>query len=47
MAAVTSSRALGFLADKFSKTLELIGTKVPIKVFDSADAARQWLDQVL
>jgi hypothetical protein len=47
MAAVTSSRGLRFFADNFSKTLELVGTKVPIKVFDSATAAREWLEQVV
>lgn len=47
MAAVTSSRALRFLADNFSKTLAIVGTKVPIKVFDDAKAAREWLEQVV
>ena len=47
MAAVTSSRGLRFFADKFSKTLELVGTKVQIKVFDDVAAAREWLEQVV
>ncbi len=47
MAAVTSSRPLKFLADNFSRTLELVGTKVPIKVFESEAAAREWLEQVV
>lgn len=47
MAAVTSSRPLTFFASNFSKTLELVGTKVPIKVFENATAARDWLNQVV
>lgn len=47
MAAVTSSKGLRVLADSFSKTLELVGTKLPIKVFDDAAAARAWLQQVV
>jgi len=47
MAAVTSSRALRILADNFSRTLGLVGAKVPIKVFETADAAREWLGQVV
>lgn len=47
MAAVTGSRPLKLLADSFSRTLDLIGTKVQIKVFDDATAARAWLEQVV
>lgn len=47
MAAVTNSRGLKFFADNFSKTLELVGTKMPIKVFENAAAARDWLNQVV
>lgn len=47
MAAVTTSRGLRFFADRFSQTLELVGTKVPIKVFENAAAARAWLEQVV
>ncbi|MFT3707026.1 MAG: STAS/SEC14 domain-containing protein [Archangium sp.] len=47
MAAVTSSRPLRFFAQNFSKTLELVGAKVQIKVFETADLARAWLEQVV
>ncbi len=47
MAAVTTSRPLRIFADSFSKTLGLVGTKVPIKVFQNAAAAREWLEQVV
>lgn len=47
MAAVTHSKGLRVLADSFSKTLELVGAKVPIKVFDNAAAAREWLEKVV
>ncbi|MDP2273206.1 MAG: hypothetical protein Q8K32_20885 [Archangium sp.] len=47
MAAVTTSRPLRFFADRFSQTLELVGTKVQIKVFENAAAAREWLEQVV
>jgi hypothetical protein len=40
-------RPLTFFASNFSKTLEIVGTKVPIKVFENATAAREWLEQVV
>src|SRR4051812_42634736 len=47
MAAVTSSKGLRLFADSFSKTLEVVGTKLPIKVFANVAAAREWLEQVV
>lgn len=47
MAAVTSTPGLRLLADSFSKTLSLVGAKVPIRVFDDEAAARAWLDEVV
>jgi hypothetical protein len=47
MAAVTNSSALRILADSFSKTLSVVGAKVPIRVFDDEAAARAWLDEVV
>lgn len=47
MAAVTMSRPLRFFADRFSSTLELVGTKVQIKVFETEAEARAWLEQVV
>ena len=47
MAAVTASRPLTFFASNFSKTLELVGAKVQIKVFQDATGAREWLEQVV
>lgn len=47
MAAVTSSPGLRIFADSFSKTLSVVGAKVPIRVFDDEAAARAWLDEVV
>jgi hypothetical protein len=47
MAAVTNTPGLRILADSFSKTLSLVGAKVPIRVFDGEAAARAWLDEVV
>lgn len=47
MAAVTTSRPLRFLADNFSRTLELVGARVQIKLFETAALAREWLEQVV
>ena len=47
MAAVTPSRGLRFFADSFSKTPELVGTKVQRRVFDDVATAGEWLEQVV
>ena len=47
MAAVTNSRPLATLANRFSQTLELVGTKVQIRVFESVGEAKEWLEQVV
>lgn len=47
MAAVSTSRPPQFLADNFSRTLSLVGTKVPIRVFDSLPEAAAWLEQIV